>query len=284
MSAGLESASGEDEMGLPDPAYEAGQSASLDVGDACTIEIVWIPPGEYWMGARGEYNWAEPTQSALISQGFWMGRTPITQAQYRSVMDNRNPSSFAGADDADQRPVENVYWDDCRRFAHRVSLRLPELSRPGWRVDLPTEAQWEHACRAGTETAYHTGNDRIALQRAGWFDQNSDGHTHAVGAKEPNAWGLFDMHGNVWEWCADGWEDEPYHGHAERLQDPFVAPVGLTCRPVRGGSWASSAWWCRSGNRVRQRAGYSNNFLGFRIGVFRGAGWSTVEEAMGESN
>lgn len=243
-----------------------------------------MPPGEYWMGARGEYNWAEPTQSAVITQGFWLARTPVTQAQYRAVMGGKNPSSFAGAADAAERPVENVYWDDCRRFGRLLTGRLAWLRELGWRVDLPTEAQWEYACRAGTESAYHSGNDRIALQRVAWFDQNSDRHTHPVARKQPNPWGLFDMHGNVWEWCADGWEDDPYRGHSERLLDPYVAPVGLSCRPVRGGSWASSAWWCRSGNRVRQRASYSNNFLGFRIGLFHGPGWSDVEEAMGEGD
>lgn len=270
-------------MGLPDAPREAGQRAALPLSEGCQLELAWIPPGEYWMGARGEYNWSEPTQSAVISSGFWLGRTPVTQAQYRAVTDGRNPSHFATADDAGQRPVECVHWDDARNFARLLTLRLPWLRAHGWRADLPTEAQWEHACRGGTETAYHSGNDRIALHRVAWFDQNSNGHTHAVAQKEPNPWGLYDTHGNVWEWCADGWEDAPFGGHAERLLDPYVAPVGLTCRPVRGGSWASSAWWCRSGNRVRQRAGYSNDFIGFRIGVFWGPGWNEVEQALGES-
>ncbi|MDO4571257.1 MAG: formylglycine-generating enzyme family protein, partial [Planctomycetia bacterium] len=156
------------------------------------VEYVWrwCPAGEFMMGSpsgeKGRYN-DEKQHRVTLTQGFWMLETQVTQRMWQSVMGN-NPSKWKGAN----LPVEQVSWNDCVKFCEKIS----ELS--GLKIQLPTEAQWEYACRAGTMGAY-AGN----LGSMAWYDSNSGGRTHEVKTKQPNAWGLYDMHGNVWEWCSD---------------------------------------------------------------------------------
>lgn len=186
----------------------------------------WIPPGRFTMGSPkdedGRWTWEELPHEVELTQGFWLFDTPCTQALWQAVMD-MNPSEFKG----ENRPVEQVSWEDCQAFLAAFSHQLPELT-----LSLPAEAQWEHACRAGTTTArYHEDVDAIA-----WYDGNSDGERHDVGLKLPNAWGLYDMLGNVWEWCHDRFQ-EATAGTA--LDSAAFADVGAN-RIVRGGSWLRS--------------------------------------------
>ena len=155
--------------------------------------------------------------------------TPCTQALWEAVM-GANPSTFKAPD----RPVETVSWDDCQEFVQRLNGRVVGLE-----LGLPSEAQWEYACRAGTETARY----RDSLDEIAWYDENSGGETHAVGGKLPNGWGLYDMLGNVWEWCADAWRED--------YSQPRVVETGgraSVLRVIRGGSWVSD----RAGTRVRR--------------------------------
>ena len=229
-----------------------------DGGSAFTVpelgaEMLWIEAGTFRMGGdEGEYA-AQPFTLVTLTRGFWLGTTEVTQAQWSAMMGN-NPSHFRG----DTLPVEQVTWDDalafCRKLTERerAAGRLPE----GHAYTLPTDAQWEYACRAGTATAY--AGDVAAMA---WHNQNADGTTHAVATKQANAWGLHDMHGNVWEWCLDWWSQRLPGGS---MSDP-VGPVSGSSRVLRGGGWANSGAFCRSANRDGVSPGGRGDFLGFRL-------------------
>jgi formylglycine-generating enzyme required for sulfatase activity len=176
-----------------------------------------------------------------------MAKTEVTQAQWRAVMGS-DPSYFKG----DDLPVEEVSWDDAQKFIKKVndSGVIPE----GWKVALPSEAQWEYACRADETGPYSGGT----IEQVAWYDGNSGSKTQPVGTKKPNAWGLYDMHGNVWEWCAD-WYDDSLSGGT----DPTGPSLGVY-RVYRGGSWLSFAARCRAAYRIRRNPGDRNFNLGFR--------------------
>jgi formylglycine-generating enzyme required for sulfatase activity len=187
-----------------------------------------------------------PRHEVRLTQGYWLFDTPCTQALWRAVMDD-NPSGFQGED----RPVENVSWADCQGFIERLNAQLPELG-----LRLPTEAQWEYACRAGTETARYADN----LDTIAWYAENSGSETHAVGQLQPNAWGLYDMLGNVFEWCDDGRRD-----YTEETQvDPVGSIEADALRVIRGGSWFDSALLVRAAYRDWVHPGHAVDLLGFR--------------------
>ena len=189
-----------------------------------------------------------------LTQGFWLSQTEVTQAQWRAVMGN-NPSGFQG----DDLPVEAVSWNDiCGNEARTGGFlgKLNQLQFTGGRFDLPTEAQWEYAARAG-----NTGDDDGNLGAKAWFGDNSDSKTHPVGQKQANAWGLHDMQGNVWEWCAD-WNAD-YSTSA--ATDP-TGPASGSYRVFRGGSWSGSANYCRVASRSYNISPSSTSYyFGFRV-------------------
>ena len=154
-------------------------------------------------------------------------------------------------------PVEKVSWNNCQKF-------IKELNQLDWGKGyrLPTEAEWEYACRAGTNTNYYSGNNESDLTRVGWYQGNSGKRTHPVGQKSPNSWGLFDMHGNVWEWVEDYWHSD-YTG-APTNGDPWLSPTSSS-RVLRGGSWLLSAGHCRSANRYGSIPSLTSYGFGFRI-------------------
>jgi sulfatase modifying factor 1 len=227
----------------------------------------WICPGPFKMGCDPEdehgYNWEKPQHEVIITRGFWMGETPVTQAQWQTVMDE-NPSHFKGP----QRPVERVSWQDSVNFSRKLNELLP-----GLHAALPGEAQWEYACRAGTQSAYHDGSPSTqpegkdpALDKLGWFNQNSDGETHDVKRKDANAWGLHDMHGNVWEWCHDAWDENAYAKCHDGIKNPETIDTdGGAYRVVRGGSWDYQAQDCRAAIRGGAHPGDRDYDLGLRL-------------------
>ena len=217
------------------PAPAAGFSPqndalSLDLGGGVALECVLIRPGVFIMGDKSE----TPAHKVRLTKPFYMGKFAVTQEQWEKVM-GANPSLFKGA----KLPVERVSWDDCQSFLTKLKAKVP-----GTDFSLPTEAQWEYACRAGTTTEYCFGDAEAALGDHAWYDGNSESKTHEVGKKKPNAWGLFDMHGNVWEWCSD-W----YGAYtAAEAVDPS-GPSSGSSRVLRGGSWFFYASFCRSAFR-----------------------------------
>ena len=238
-------------------AYAAPGRATNNLGMA----FVWIEPGEYLQGSPA----SEPGRSdderqhrVILTEGFYMQATEVTQGQWKAVMGS-NPSYFSSC--GDSCPVESVSWHDVQEFI----IKLNKLDQGTYR--LPTEAEWEYAARAGSETAFANGDiTEIGpgydpnLDAMGWYWRNSSHNPQAVAGKAPNAWGLYDMHGNVWEWVQDWYGDYP----SGQVTDPIGASSG-SVRVRRGGSWDSPAINCRSANRsifTPTRRSYN---LGFRL-------------------
>lgn len=210
----------------------------------------WIPPGRFGMGSLEEDREAfareKPQYEVQLTHGFWLFDTPCTQALWQAVM-RKNPSGFKGK----ERPVEHVSWEDCQKFIAKLNEMLPDLA-----LGLPTEAEWEYACRAGTATPrYAEDLDAIA-----WYDKNSNNETHQVKQKRPNAWGLYDMLGNVDEWCYDG----PRKYEAEAMIDPLGPTDAGADRAVRGGFWYWDARNVRAASRLGLHPGGRDGDLGFR--------------------
>lgn len=228
-------------------------SLSLDVIKKLREEMILVPSGEFLMGALPSDVSAQddekPRHRVKVSNAFFIGVTEVTQTQFEAVM-GMNPSRFIGAD----RPVESVTWDEAVEFCKRLSIKTNEIYR------LPTEAEWEYACRAGTESIYFWGN---AFDGAfAWYRANSDGRTHPVGQKKPNDWGLRDITGNVWEWCSDLYSEDYYSNSPK--SDPRGVKIGVS-RVYRGGSWINSASMHRASDRLRVTPDARDDNIGFRI-------------------
>jgi len=217
------------------------------------MEFVLIPDGKFLMGSplsqRNRLS-DEGQHEVVITRPFYMGKYEVTQAQWRAIMGN-NFSEFQGCDDC---PVERVSWNDVQEFLRRLNERA-EIT--GYR--LPTEAEWEYACRAGSQAAYYFGDDPGGLGSFAWYGENSGSKTHPVGQKRPNAWGLYDLHGNVWEWCQDWYGDYP----SGSLSDP-TGPGSGKYHVVRGGSWNYDARGTRCASRLRLAPGLFSS-IGFRV-------------------
>jgi formylglycine-generating enzyme required for sulfatase activity len=232
------------------------------------MKFVWIPPGSFVMGSpkeekeRQRLGLDETQHKVTLTKGFYMGVYTVTQEEWQAVMGN-NPSHFKGEKNL---PVELVSWDDCQEFAKKLREKDKKLYR------LPTEAEWEYSCRAGTKTPFHFG-ETISIDQANYNGHYTYGtgkkgvhrkKTTPVGSFPPNAFGLHDMHGNVWQWCQDRGGDYPQ----KDVVDPQGAEKGED-RVLRGGSWDSYPENCRSAHRhIGFRPGYRNSFLGFRICFF----------------
>jgi formylglycine-generating enzyme required for sulfatase activity len=265
----------------------AAQGPLEDLPEAVPhLTLLWIPPGRFWMGSPAtepEHLDSESPQHLVQLQGFFMSQTPITQAQWREVAGWKegpgeqwgrelklDPSRFQSNND--QHPVENVTWWEAMEFCHRLSKRTDRI------YTLPSEAQWEYACRAGTITPFHFG-DSISPELANYNGTHvyGDGpkginreQTTPVGMFPANAWGLQDMHGNVWEWCLDEWHESyeaaPTDGrvwaeHVEGEKDKEREQTRL----LRGGSWLGLPRLCRSACRFRLGPVYADDGVGFRV-------------------
>jgi len=240
--------------------------------------LVWIPPGNFTQGSptnelhRGSSE--GPQVAVTISKGFWMGKCEVTQGEYLAVMGS-NPSYYngdrSGPPDNDQdygtdltRPVELVSWHDATNYCRlrtvqeRAAGRIPTNSV----YRLPTEAEWEYACRAGTSTRFYFGDDPDYTNVAyyAWYYENGDLQTHSVGQLLPNSWGLYDMSGNVWEWCQDWYAAYP-GGSATNPQGPATG----TFRVWRGGGWFENPRYCRSARRFNHYPDYIYEGLGIRV-------------------
>ena len=216
------------------------------------MQFVWIKPGTFMMGSpsgEADRDSDETQHRVILTQGYYLQTTEVTQGQWKAVMGS-NPSRFSSC--GDECPVEKVSWDDVQAFISKLNAR-----EGGAKYRLPTEAEWEHGCRAGSETPYANGK---SLSSQGWFDANSGSKTQSVARKAANDWGLYDMHGNVWEWCQDWNADYP----SGNVTDP-VGPSSGSFRVIRGGSWNRHARYCRSAFRNSRSPGDRNRYLGFRL-------------------
>ena len=224
------------------------------------LELLWVEPGAFTMGSPLDEPQREkaegPPWRVTLSRGFWLGKTEVTQAQYEAVT-GANPSTLKAA--GPQAPVERVSWLDAMAFCRKLTARERAAGRlpEGYAFTLPTEAQWEYACRAGTAGSYP--GEPYAM---GWFNDNSDATTHPVAEKQPNAWGFFDMGGNVLEWCLDWYAPYP-RGAAT---DP-AGPERGYYRVARGGSWRTKVEVGRSAARAGGSAGRLDYTLGFRLAL-----------------
>jgi formylglycine-generating enzyme required for sulfatase activity len=252
--------------------------------------MVFIPPGTFRMGSPtnevDRYDWEGPQTVVTISRGYWLGKYEVTQGEYEAVMGN-NPSWFNGVREVWNtscqcntnkdftglsRPVEGVSWDDAAAYCAALTEREREAGRIATNsvYRLPTEAEWEYACRGWTSTRFSYGDDPeyTNLTNYAWYVNNSEGQTHPVGEKLPNAWGLYDMHGNVFEWCQDWFGDYP-GGIALDPQGPAIpSPKWGSFRVIRGGSWCDEDWWacarcCRSAGRLHDSPAAGGG-IGFR--------------------
>ncbi|MBL7042694.1 MAG: formylglycine-generating enzyme family protein [Pirellulaceae bacterium] len=240
---------------LPKAAKEAvaaQKGLPVEITNSIGMKLVLIAAGEFMMGSpdsdRDADNDEKPQHKVRITKPFYLGVHEVTQQQYEKVI-GENPSEFKGAGN----PVETVSWDDAVEFCKKLSAKEGKTYR------LPTEAEWEYACRAGTTTAYSFGDDEESLGEYAWYNDNSDVKTHPAGEKKPNPWGLYDMHGNVWEWCQDWYGEYP----AEHVTNPR-GPSQATTRVYRGGGWSFPVWYCRSSFRYRIEPTYRDD-LGFRV-------------------
>ena len=216
------------------------------------IEFVLIPAGQFMMGSdKGDPN-ETSVHEVRISRPFCLGKYEVTQGQWQAVMGS-NPSRFQ--DDANL-PVEKVSWLDVQEFIQRLNAQ-----EGGTPYRLPTEAEWEYAVRAGSTTAYYFGDDARQLQKYAWYEENAEGRTHPVGQKQPNAWGLYDMSGNVWEWVQD-WYSNTYS--SEAVTDPQGPALG-SHRVLRGGGWLHDPWFFRSSLRSHTVPETRGANVGFRL-------------------
>ena len=271
-----------------------GDTKTITLPGGASMEMIYCAPGEFMMGS---YNYDDPSDEdekgvygkhkVRITKGFWLGKYEVTQKQWQSVMGD-NPSHFIDGD----RPVENVSWDDCQEFIQKVNYEIRR--QMGGEARLPTEAEWEYACRAGvTMRSLPNGVDLVVLgdnngrglDEIAWYGGNScvdyDHHvgadcsawpqkeysglragTHKVGKKKPNNWGFYDMIGNVWEWCND-WYGSDYYKNSP-VEDP-KGPNSGAIRVLRGGSWSHNAMFCRSASRDGGSSGNRNSLIGFRL-------------------
>jgi formylglycine-generating enzyme required for sulfatase activity len=214
---------------------------------ATQMEMVLVPQGTFVMGEAG---WAEPVHSVTLTQAFYMGRYEVTQGQWEAKM-GRNPSAFQGQSDSVSRPVEQVTWNTIQGYLSATGMRLP------------SEAEWEYACRAGTTTAFNNGSsDDATVGTIAWYDSNSVGQTHAVGGKAANALGLHDMSGNVWEWVND-WYDGTYYSVSPSTNP--LGPVSGSSRVLRGGCSNNYSYNVRSSYRHHLTPDITSGVVGFRV-------------------
>lgn len=267
-------------------------------GLRCFPCFLQVPRGGGMDGSRTCGSAEQPLHRVRISNDFWMGKTPVTQEQWRVVMGGMTESDYRwllqrvvvpprGVDPppsievpsrfkGDRLPVESANWYDALVFCQR--LQDLGFVAEGWKARLPTEAEWEYACRAGSEADYALGDGEGALSRAGWFVGNSEDATRPVGLKEANRWGLCDTHGDVWEWCWDAWEEHAYARRGDPAVDPTVLGGTVAPRVRRGGGWLSGAHWCRSMYRGQQPPGDRSIFVGLRVCLVRGSVWRRPDE------
>ncbi len=262
------------------PQPQHGDTKTIDLGGGVTLEMIYIKGGTFEMGlpdAQKERSTRhEGPVHTVDLDGFWMGKYEVTIDQYRAFLRVGGDSSGVRFRDdhcpvqkdasfslsghkfgsSPQQPMVEISWDGATKFCDWLSRKTGQTFR------LPTEAEWEYACRAGTQTTFYFGDSEADLGSHAWYSDNSDGKTHPVGTKRPNPWGLYDMYGNVWEWCGD-WGDWEYYQNSPR-KNPTGPPSGKY-RTLRGGCWKNEPSTFGSATRGRTDPPYTGSYYGFRV-------------------
>ena len=246
---------------LSKPVEEFDWTVPLSAGTC--LEMIWCDHGTFTMGSpslEDKRESDEDQHEVTLTKGFWLGKYQVTQAQWYAVL-GTDPSYFKGS----QRPVEQVSYNDALTFCRRLTEKERAEGRLSdqYEYRLPTEAQWEYACRAGTKTALNNGTESNFSEVA-WYNSNAGGVTHIVGQRKPNAWGFYDMPGNVWEWCLD-WYNENYYRISPK-EDPVESSTG-SARAMRGGSFDFPDHCCRSADRGWCIPTDKKSHIGFRIAL-----------------
>jgi formylglycine-generating enzyme required for sulfatase activity len=233
-------------------AENAPSGGSDEIVNSIGMPLKLIHPGTFIMGSseteKSAGNMETPVHEVTLTEPFYLGEYEVTQEQWTAVMGD-NPSKFTGQ----KHPVERVTWEDAQAFLKKLSEKEHTTYR------LPTEAEWEYACRAGVQTAYYWGE--TWKDEYGWCAYDGDGATHDIGQKQPNAWGLYDMSGNVWEWCQDRYDA---HLSGQKTTNPHGPDSGSN-RVVRGGSWNNYPLYCISSYRNAFAPSSRFDFLGIRV-------------------
>ncbi|MBP1908494.1 formylglycine-generating enzyme family protein [Methanolobus bombayensis] len=221
------------------------------VKNSIGMEFVLIPVGDFWMYSNTLHH-KDPVHRVTISKPFYLGKYQVTQEQWEIVMGEK-PSCFEG----NHRPVECVSWNDVQEFIKKLNSK-----ETSGKYRLPSESEWEYACRAGTNTLYSFGDSDIDLSEYAWYYSNSYHKTHPVGQKKPNSWGLHDMHGNVWEWCLDENQNTP---ELSTIYKASWVIAGISGLALRGGGWINYADKCRASSRSSYHSDYGSYSVGFRL-------------------
>jgi formylglycine-generating enzyme required for sulfatase activity len=232
------------------------------------LKLAYVAPGSFQMGSNEGETDERPVHEVHLTRGFWMGEVAVTQAEYKAVMVTGTDSAAAAEPDPStfkdsRNPVETVSWDNAVAFCERLTTRERAAGRlpADHEYRLPTEAEWEYAARGGTHSQGFTYSGSNTATEVAWHDSNAGSSTHPVGQKQANELGLYDMSGNVWEWCL-GWYDPDYYGRSPDT-DPENSQA-TAYRVRRGGSWIDDAGGVRSTYRFGYGPGHANNTVGFR--------------------
>lgn len=230
------------------------RTETIDIGKGVNMEFVLINPGTFTMGSSLQTGDGDegPEHKVTITKPYYMGKYEVTEEQWEALMGS-NPGHFIG----EKNPVDNVSYKDCEIFLDKLSQKT------GHKFVLPTEAQWEFACRAGTNTRWSFGDNESLLEKYAWYQDNSNKTTHPVGEKQPNPYGLYDMYGNVQEWCAD-WYANPYE--KADAKDP-LGPNSGASKVLRGGAWGDDISMIRSSYRNCNGAEGKTPGIGFRCAM-----------------
>ena len=247
-----ESVAGVGQEKVPDkPKKQKAKVKPETITNSIGMQFKLIPTGEFMMGSE-EFDWSKPAHTVTIQTPFYIGIHQVTQREWIAIMGN-NPSKFNG----DDLPVENISWNEVHDFVRKLNKK-----ENTHKYRLPSETEWEYAARAGTTTQYSFGDDDLKLGEYAWYSENSGGKTHPVGNRKANPWGLYDVHGNVWEWVQDEWHNS-YNGAPV---DGSAWEDGVSAHRVfRGGGWIYSAGNCRSADRSSLGPGGRIHYLGFRL-------------------
>jgi formylglycine-generating enzyme required for sulfatase activity len=248
---------------------QAGQSMADNV---LRTQMVWIPPGKFLMGSPASepgHRANEGQAEVTLAAGFWLAKYEVTQSEWENVMHTTPWRGQKGVLEGDNYPASFISWHDAMKFCELMTQYEHEAGRlpAGWKYSLPSETQWEYACRAGTATAFSFGDDAAPLNDYGWYDGNTvrrgERFAHSIGQKQPNAWGLCDMHGNVYEWCLDAAPQSSSGTSGEKGGSSSAA----SRRADRGGGWEDPAGKARSPSRDFNPPDERNAHLGFRLAI-----------------